>query len=184
MIAFATYGHGMAHYMNYSTTDAPYSFAWATLAGVTGNLLVVVMVIMYSTAIDAIRRRYFNVFYFAHHLFIVFFILLLLHGPNFWIWFIIPGVTYTLERIFREYRAKKPCTVLQVTHHPSDVVELRMGKKGFKYKSGQYLYLNAPYLSVYEWHPFTITSAPHEEFVSVHIRVSILRKCIYLKFLY
>jgi len=155
---------------NYSLQTRPYAFAWATLAGVTGNLLVIIMIIMYSTAIDAIRRRYFNVFYFAHHLFIFFFILLLLHGKNFWIWWLIPGISYIIERIFREYRAKKACIVTQVTHHPSDVVELRMNKKGFKYKSGQYLYLNAPYLSVYEWHPFTITSAPHEEFVSVHIR--------------
>jgi len=169
-ITVAAYGHIIAHYLNYSLQERPYSFAWGTLAGITGNLLVFVMIIMYTTAIDAIRRRYFNVFYFAHHLFIVFFILLLLHGKNFWIWWLIPGVAYILERIFREYRAKKPTTVLQVITHPSDVVELRMGKKGFKYKSGQYLYLNAPYLSVYEWHPFTITSAPHEEFVSVHIR--------------
>ena len=91
----------------------------------------------------------------------------------------IPGVAYIIERLLREYRAKKTTTVLQVTNHPSDVVELRMGKKGFKYKSGQYLYLNAPHLSYYEWHPFTITSAPHEEFVSVHIRVSFL---IYFQF--
>jgi len=169
-IAISAYGHGISHYINYSLQDSPYSFAWGTLAGITGNLLVFIMVIMYSTAIDAIRRRYFNVFYFAHHLFIVSFILLLLHGKNFWIWWLLPGIAYIIERLYREYRAKKTTTVLQVTNHPSDVVELRMGKKGFKYKSGQYLYLNAPYLSVYEWHPFTITSAPHEEFVSVHIR--------------
>lgn len=79
-ILFAVYGHGIAHYLNYSLQDRPYAFAWATLAGVTGNLLVFIMIIMYTTAIDSIRRRYFNVFYFAHHLFILFFILLLLHG--------------------------------------------------------------------------------------------------------
>mmetsp|Transcript_12324 Transcript_12324/g.49414 ORF Transcript_12324/g.49414 Transcript_12324/m.49414 type:complete len:539 (-) Transcript_12324:37-1653(-) len=170
MILFAGYGHGVAHYFNYGLQDSPYAFAWGTLAGITGNLLVFVMIVMYTSAIDSIRRRYFNVFYFAHHLFIVFFLLLLFHGPRFWIWFVVPGTAYTLERIVREWRAKSGTTVREVTKHPSDVVEVRMERKKFKYKSGQYLFLNAPNLSFYEWHPFTITSAPHEDFVSVHIR--------------
>jgi len=40
------------------------------------------MVFMYTTAVDSIRRRYFNVFYFTHHLFVPFFILLLFHGTH------------------------------------------------------------------------------------------------------
>lgn len=170
MILFASYGHGIAHYINYSLQDSPLTLAWTTLAGVTGNLIVFVIVVIYTSAIDSIRRRYFNVFYFAHHLFVIFYLLLLFHGPNFWLWFLLPGTIYIIERIVREIRAKIACTVLEVTNHPSDVIEIRMSKKHFKYKAGQYLYLNAPHLSVYEWHPFTITSAPHEDFVSVHIR--------------
>jgi len=46
---------------------------------------------------------------------------------------------------------------------------LRMKKQAFNYKPGQYLFLNCPYISKNEWHPFTITSAPDEDFVSVHI---------------
>jgi predicted ferric reductase len=65
----------------------------------------------------------------------------------------------------------------KIIKHPSDVVEIRMRKKKFKYKPGQYLYLNCPALSFYEWHPFTISSAPHEDFVSCHIRV-----CAYIAF--
>ena len=34
----------------------------------------------------------------------------------------------------------------------------------------RYLLLNCPEISKYEWHPFTITSAPEEETVSVHMR--------------
>eukprot|EP01094_Clydonella_sp_ATCC50884_P009136 TRINITY_DN1866_c0_g1_i1.p1 TRINITY_DN1866_c0_g1~~TRINITY_DN1866_c0_g1_i1.p1 ORF type:complete len:541 (-),score=154.23 TRINITY_DN1866_c0_g1_i1:102-1724(-) len=169
-IAYATAGHGVAHYFNYNLQDAPYTFAWATLAGVTGNLLTLIIVAMYSTAIDSIKRRYFNMFWFTHHLFIVFFILLLLHGPNFWIWFIAPGAIYLVERVMREWRGKQSTSVHSIIKHPSDVIEIRMKKKSFKYKPGQYLFLNCPHLSFYEWHPFTISSAPHEDFVSCHIR--------------
>jgi len=55
--------------------------------------------------------------------------------------------------------------------HPSRVLELQLKKNTFKYKPGQYLFLNCPYIAKYEWHPFTISSAPEEDYVSVHIRI-------------
>lgn len=43
----------------------------------------------------------FQVFYWTHLLYIPFWVLLFFHGPNFWKWFIIPGVIYIVERILR-----------------------------------------------------------------------------------
>ncbi|RYP51001.1 hypothetical protein DL768_003585 [Monosporascus sp. mg162] len=39
-----------------------------------------------------------------------------------------------------------------------------------KYKPGQWLFLNCPDISHYQWHPFTITSCPFDPYVSVHVR--------------
>jgi predicted ferric reductase len=36
---------------------------------------------------------------------------------------------------------------------------------------GQYVFLNVPVLSAFQWHPLTLTSVPEEGFLSVHIRV-------------
>ncbi|RZS05669.1 hypothetical protein BHM03_00036205 [Ensete ventricosum] len=41
---------------------------------------------------------------------------------------------------------------------------------GFRYKSGMYLFVKCPDVSPFEWHPFSITSAPDDEHLSVHIR--------------
>ncbi|KAF3807971.1 Respiratory burst oxidase-like protein A [Colletotrichum gloeosporioides] len=39
-----------------------------------------------------------------------------------------------------------------------------------KYKAGQWLFLNCPEVSPYQWHPFTITSCPFDLYISVHVR--------------
>jgi len=169
-IVIASIGHFVAHYFNYLVSGIPYQLGYMTLAGITGHLLVIVMVLMYSSALESVKRPYYNVFYFTHHLFIVWFILLLLHGPRYWRWFLMPGIIYTFERIIREWRGKQTHRIVRVINHPSDTVELQIEKKNFKYKAGQYLYLSCPYISFYEWHPFTISSAPHEETVNIHIR--------------
>ena len=50
------------------------------------------------------------------------------------------------------------------------MLELQLVKDGFRMEVGQYVFLNCPIISKLEWHPFTMTSAPEEEFFSVHIR--------------
>ena len=39
-----------------------------------------------------------------------------------------------------------------------------------KYKVGQYMFVNFPELSLHEWHPFSVSSAPWEPFLELHIR--------------
>ncbi len=91
--------------------------------------------------------------------------------PNFWKWFIPGGVFYLLERVWREVRSRFSTHISKVVQHPSKVVEVQMKKPSMHNKPGQYLFLNVPEVSALEWHPFTISSAPEEDFVSVHIRV-------------
>lgn len=50
------------------------------------------------------------------------------------------------------------------------MVEIQFSKPSFRYKAGQWLFLQVPSVSRYQWHPFTITSCPNDPFVSVHIR--------------
>lgn len=59
---------------------------------------------------------------------------------------------------------------LQIVMRPSKVLELQLIKNGFKMEVGQYVFVNCPAISQLEWHPFTMTSAPEEDFFSVHIR--------------
>eukprot|EP00607_Mallomonas_marina_P010876 CAMPEP_0182422080 /NCGR_PEP_ID=MMETSP1167-20130531/7674_1 /TAXON_ID=2988 /ORGANISM="Mallomonas Sp, Strain CCMP3275" /LENGTH=357 /DNA_ID=CAMNT_0024599823 /DNA_START=613 /DNA_END=1686 /DNA_ORIENTATION=- len=51
-----------------------------------------------------------------------------------------------------------------------NVVRIIIPKNIFVYSPGQYCFLMIPALSSFEFHPFTISSAPHEEHVYFHIR--------------
>lgn len=49
-------------------------------------------------------------------------------------------------------------------------MEIQFKKPSMKYKAGQWLFLNVPDVSRFQWHPFTITSCPYDDYISIHIR--------------
>ena len=71
-------------------------------AGLTGWLLLGILMVICLCASSCVRRKgFFEVFYWTHNLFVLWYIVLILHGPNFWKWFIFPAALYIIERISR-----------------------------------------------------------------------------------
>ena len=54
--------------------------------------------------------------------------------------------------------------------HPYDALEIQFSNPTMKYKAGQWLFLNVPDVSTTQWHPFTITSCPFDDYISIHVR--------------
>lgn len=50
-------------------------------------------------------------------------------------------------------------------------MEVQIKKEKTKTRAGQYIFINCPEVSYLQWHPFTLTSAPEEDYISIHIRV-------------
>uniref|UniRef100_A0A452EJ13 NADPH oxidase 2 n=1 Tax=Capra hircus TaxID=9925 RepID=A0A452EJ13_CAPHI len=92
--------------------------------------------------------------------------------PSAWKWVLGPMVLYACERIIRFWRFQQEVIITKVVSHPSGVLELCMKKRDFKMAPGQYVLIQCPSISTLEWHPFTLTSAPQEDFFSVHIRAA------------
>ena len=106
----------------------------------------------------------------------------------FWEYWMYGGFIYLLERIAREVRGRHKTFVSKVIQHPSNVVEIQMKKENTKTRAGQvcsmltlksnweantslqYIFLCCPEISVWQYHPFTLTSAPEEDYISVHVR--------------
>ncbi|KAJ2364657.1 hypothetical protein H4S01_003664 [Coemansia sp. RSA 2610] len=188
--------HAGSHYRNYylvaKAYDVPYwRMLFTTGHSITGHIMMFVMIIMSVTGYSKIRRKHFNMFWNLHHLFVVYFACFSIHGgfcllksnlppycstgAAFYKYWVFSGVVYLFERLSREFRANrraKDMRIQKVILHPGNVMEVQFHRpRGFKGQAGQYAFLNCPAVSTQQWHPFTLTSAPEEDYVSMHIRV-------------
>ncbi|KAK8523274.1 hypothetical protein V6N12_047800 [Hibiscus sabdariffa] len=165
------------------------------ILGVTGIAMVIFMAIAFILATSHFRKNVlrfpapfnrltgFNAFWYSHHLLGLVYILLVIHGTflylahqwyqkSTWMYICVPLLLYIGERSVRTSRAEHySVKIFKVSVLPGNVFSIVMSKpQGFKYKSGQYIFLQCPSISPFEWHPFSITSAPGDEYLSVHIR--------------
>jgi len=203
-MAFWAMVHTTAHYVNFINVERTQvrkqkalDIHYAQPGGITGHFMLLIMVLMYTTAHNTIRKQCFEAFWYTHHLAFFFMIGLYTHAtgcfvrdsvepdyiPTFpfystrhclgyqsWRYTIWPGIIYFGERVYREIRARRSTRLSKVLVHPSGAMELRIVKPSFKYTAGQWLFIQVPEISRWQWHPFTITSAPEDPYVSVHIR--------------
>ncbi|GMY36510.1 respiratory burst oxidase homolog protein E-like isoform X1 [Fagus crenata] len=164
--------------------------------GVTGIAMVALMAISFTLATRHFRRNVvrlpapfnrltgFNAFWYSHHLLGLVYILLFVHGTclffthqwdqkSAWMYISVPLLLYIAERSVRTCRSEHySVKILKVSVLPGNVFSLIMSKpQGFKCESGQYIFLQCPTISPFEWHPFSITSAPGDDYLSVHIRI-------------
>lgn len=71
-------------------------------AGLSGWILIIILIVICLCALPCVRRKgFFEVFYWTHNLFALWYIVLILHGPNFWKWFLFPATLYMIEWISR-----------------------------------------------------------------------------------
>lgn len=128
---------------------------------------------------DFVRRGgYFELFYWTHLLYIVFYVLLIIHAANFWYWFVGPAAIFAIEKAYnlcKQYTSSKGQTYLRsATIEEANVIKLTICRPSqFNFQPGDYVFLNIPKIARYEWHPFTLSSAPEDKQVlTVHIQSS------------
>ncbi|XP_064578554.1 NADPH oxidase 5 [Zonotrichia leucophrys gambelii] len=140
----------------------------------SGLALLALLLAMLACSSPCVRRGgHFEVFYWSHLSYIPVWLLLLLHGPHFWKWFLIPGSLFVLEKVLGwAWRRAGDLHILEAKLLPSKVTHLVIQRpKSFRFQPGDYVYLNVPAIAAYEWHPFSISSAPEQpETLWLHIR--------------
>ncbi|XP_052252760.1 dual oxidase 1-like isoform X3 [Dreissena polymorpha] len=146
--------------------------------GFTGLLLVVVICIVYVFATQTVRRLIFNAFWLSHKLIVVMYVLTILHGasmivqkPTFYVYFVGPAILFTIDKMVSLSRKRMEISIVRAENLASDVTIIEFKRPPrFDFKSGQWVRIACLPLGSNEYHPFTLTSAPHEDTLSVHIR--------------
>jgi predicted ferric reductase len=193
-IVFHSVVHTIGHLLNFMRlamdpeskfTYAQYLFSFEPKIGwighcacLTGWLLLVIIFIMSLAQPFSRSLGKFELFYYTHLLYIPFWILLFVHAPRFWIWFLGPFLIFACESLIRfknfltNLTEDGQTTIIKATPLPSDVIHLIIKRPAnFEYSPGDWIYVLVPQIAKYEWHPFTISSAPEQEGVIwLHIR--------------
>ncbi|XP_076666481.1 NADPH oxidase isoform X2 [Andrena cerasifolii] len=158
-------------------TSRPSMFGFVEgYANPTGIVLALLLTVITVCSMPFVRRGgCFEIFYWSHLLYIPFWILMMLHGPNFWKWFIGPGIIYLFERSRRIAWSHSELGKTYISSGlllPSKVTHLVVKKPlHFDFNPGDYVFVSIPIIARYEWHPFTISSAPEQEdYIWLHIR--------------
>ncbi|KAK0261515.1 hypothetical protein LTR29_006292 [Friedmanniomyces endolithicus] len=202
-LLFWTIVHVSAHYVNFFNVErslvraeSAVQIHYTQAGGITGHVMLLCMLLMFTTAHAKIRQQSYETFWYTHHLFIPFLLAMYTHatgcfvrdsvapyspfaGQGFWghclgyegwRWELVGGGLYLCERVYREVRSRRSTEIIKVVKHPYDAVEIQFRKPSMRYKAGQWLFLNLPSVSTTQWHPFTITSCPFDPYISVHVR--------------
>jgi respiratory burst oxidase len=177
--------HTLPQIINYATLEIPildnkavwtYGDGFSTKQLLyTGSLLFFIFALFFVTTLQQVRRTTlgFRLFWYTHVFGIVAALpLLVIHGtirgsPILFYFLIGPLGLYIGDCLARRlvYVDREATIVEQKTYEDrgEQVVKLVLHCKDFVYKPGQYAELKTPEISHFEWHPFTIASAPSED---------------------
>eukprot|EP01116_Phalansterium_solitarium_P022588 TRINITY_DN751_c0_g1_i1.p1 TRINITY_DN751_c0_g1~~TRINITY_DN751_c0_g1_i1.p1 ORF type:complete len:889 (-),score=261.30 TRINITY_DN751_c0_g1_i1:493-3102(-) len=113
--------------------------------------------------IAQVSRRYnYDLFYYTHYFTWFFLVSSLTHAWTHW-YYVAAGFTlYFLDKLARTIKSCEDAHVVSLSYSAGVTrLEVSSGslRKGFT--AGQYAFVNIPSVSQFQWHPFTISSAPH-----------------------
>lgn len=124
--------------------EAAVEIHYTQVGGITGHVMLLCMLLMYTTAHAKIRQQSYETFWYTHHLFVPFLLALYTHatgcfvrdtplpyspfaGKDFWDhcigyqgwrWELWGGGIYLCERVYREIRSRRETEIVRIIRHP------------------------------------------------------------------
>merc|ERR1719430_2918061 len=157
--------------------DISYWF-FKTMTGLTGIVLYCTTIIIFIFSLPAVRKKAYKFFWLSHQLYVLIYFLSLVHGlaritqaPKFWMFFIFPGIVFMFDKVISLRRSYMELDILETELLPSDVIKIKFYRPpNYKFLSGQYVRVSCTAVKPEEFHALTITSAPHEDYLSIHVK--------------
>ncbi|KAK4501914.1 hypothetical protein PRZ48_007723 [Zasmidium cellare] len=169
----------VARYLGPDSVPRPYIVYVRSLPGWTGITALGLFWIISLLSMPFIRKRYYEIFQLGHLLMFPMIGLLCAHGtaallqkPMLGYWLAFPACLVILERSLRVVRGFVSVPAkMKVMDNDAVVLTCKHPQgKDWRYSAGQYILLQVPKISFFQWHPFTISSCRGDE-LQVHIKV-------------
>ncbi|KAI4728763.1 hypothetical protein E4T49_03546 [Aureobasidium sp. EXF-10728] len=168
----------VAAFLGPQAVPRPYVAWLQSLPGWTGLVSFGFFWIIGATSLPYVRRRSYEVFQLGHLLMFPIFALLMAHGtlgylqwPMMGYFLAFPVLLVLVERIVRicnGFSTLLAC--LEVLDEETVCITVEMpASRNFDYRAGQYVLLQVPELSLWQWHPFTISTCVGND-LQLHIK--------------
>ncbi len=149
-------------------SQAPYEHGQGSLYG-TASLGG--FILMFFCSLPMVRKKFYELFIFSHFLFCGSLAVLYFHYTPLLYYLAAPFGLYVLDLVLRMYhtysgRSVKVNKVECFSSERSEVTKLTLQASKLNYKPGQHMLMKIPAISSYQWHPVSISSAPHQDYVS------------------
>lgn len=174
---------GDSKHADFGEDPNPILFLGDGSTNLSGTILLLALGALVSMSVFAKFRRLFFRLWYASHMVLGVLVLvgLFWHSVSSAVfvtawWALDLAVRYGIMASW-QYRARATLRLIgqeegdedKARHEPA--VEIRFAKPtGFDYNAGQFVQISIPKLGVYEFHPLTLSSAPHESHVTMHVR--------------
>ena len=131
------------------------------------------LLVVFCTSIEWLRRKRYEVFYALHFAFLLFYLFAALHTPKFKFYGFLAMAIYgvdKLQRLARGYVSTRPVDRVEAVAG-GEILRVSIAKPRWsRPQLGQYVFLQFPEISKWEWHPYTLASSPLETHYEVDIK--------------
>ncbi|KAL8544070.1 hypothetical protein ACS0TY_004564 [Phlomoides rotata] len=160
---FALHSVGFIIYWWSMTNQMYLMLEWSAtyLSNVAGVIAFVLLLVMWATSLDRVRRKMFELFFYAHHLYTLIVFFYMFHVGVAYLCMILPGIfLFLLDRYLRFLQSRKRSRLLSSRLLPNRTMELTFAKNpGLSYTATSTLFLHVPSVCRLQWHPFTVISS-------------------------
>jgi len=141
----------------------PYKFHWDNFTILVTETAWLIMTVSIILAVF-VRRQSYEAFYYLHqYAGILFFVAAVWHAWGFWYYAAGGMILWLADKLTRLYKGSSECRLVSIEQSGS-VVRIQLDAPSFDHSAGQYAFINIPAIDEWQWHPFTIASAPSSPF--------------------